>query len=562
MKYSPATTAVPHQARLGALALALAASWPAFGQSAIPDAGQTLRELQQQAAPPRARAKTVLSVPADAAAAADLGQRFPVRQVRIDGNTRIASAELDALVAGLAGREASLGELRQAAASITALYRVRGFVVARAFVPAQQIDDGVVRISVLEGSLRSTTVQNGSIVQTAVLNAFVAAQRLEGGIIESARTDRELLLLADLPGAGAVNGKLKPGAEVGTSDLLVTVEPGKAREGDVSLDNYGNRYTGQTRLNGRLDLNSPLGLGDRLSLRATATDEGLLYGRAAFDLPVNRDGWRAGAAASSSRYELGREFAGLDASGTANTLGLYTSYPLLRGLNANVWFSGALDARKMKDEVHSSGVATHRSARAGSADVYGDFADAVGGGGYSTWRASVLTGSLDIDSAAALAADRAGPRTEGRYHKYALAATRLQAVTAQTSAFVSVAAQWAGKNLDSSEKFVLGGVQGVRAYPQGEGVGDEGVLASVELRHDFSGGLQGSLFYDYGHVTFNRDSFAAGADSATLKAYGFSFGARYRAFNAKATLAWRDTRAAASAPDRSPRLWLGGGWSF
>jgi len=34
-----------------------------------------------------------------------------------------------------------------------------------------------------------------------------------------------------------------------------------------------------------------------------------------------------------------------------------------------------------------------------------------------------------------------------------------------------VSAQWASKNLDSSQKFGLGGPNGVRAYPSGEGYG-------------------------------------------------------------------------------------------
>lgn len=549
-------------ARLGVMALALAAALPAFGQSSIPNAGQTLRELQQQAPAAPQPARASLSVPADADTRADAGQSFLVKSVRIEGNVRIAGRDLQPLVAGLAGRQASLGELRAAAARITALYRERGFVVARGFVPAQEIQDGVVLITVLEGSLNSSTVQNGSAVKTPVLEAVVKAQQLEGKIIESARTDRELLLLADLPAVGAVNGKLKPGNAVGTSDLLIDVAAGKLREGDVSLDNYGNRYTGQTRLNGHVDINSPLGLGDRLSLRGTVTEENLLYGRVTYDLPVNSNGWRAGVAASSSRYDLGREFASLDAQGTANTLGLYSSYPVLRGLNANVWVSAALDARKLKDQIRSTNVDTRKSATAGTFDVYGDLADALGGGAYNTWHATVVAGSLDIDTAAAQSADQAGPRTSGNYRKFELAATRLQAITGQTSAYASLSTQWASKNLDSSEKFVLGGIYGVRAYPQGEGVGDAGLLASAELRHDFTSGLQGSVFYDYGHVRFNENAFAAGANSTTLKGYGVTFGARYGAFNVKATLAWRGAQAALTAPDHSPRAWLMGGWSF
>ncbi len=552
---------VKHMKRLqhrhyGTLALALAFTAPALAQTTPPDAGRTLRDLQPAPGQLPPRPSTSLAVPADADTKADPGQRFPVKQVRIEGNRSIALEELTPLVAGLAGRDASLGELRQAAARITALYRLRGFVVARAFVPAQEMRDGVVNIAVLEGSLNSSTVLNGSIVHTPVLEGFVAAQGLNGKIIQSAQTDRELLLLADLPAVGAVNGNLKPGREVGSSDLFITVDPGRPYEGNLALDNYGNRYTGQARLTGSVDLNSPFKIGDRLSLRATVTDEQLLYGQASYDLPVNRDGWRAGATLSASRYDLGQEFDQLDASGRATTAGLYSTYPALRGLNANLWLRGQFDYRKLKDEVGATESDTRKSAKVALLEAYGDLADALGGGAYNTWRAGFTSGELDIDSADALAYDRAGPRAQGSYQKYELAATRLQAITPQTSAYASLAAQWAGKNLDSSEKFVLGGMYGVRAYPQGEGVGDSGWLANLELRHNFTAGLEATLFYDHGHVRFNHDSFAAGPNETTLKGYGASVGARYQGFNLKATLAWRNGAASQTAPDHSPRLWL------
>ncbi|MDB6002978.1 MAG: fhaC2, partial [Rhizobacter sp.] len=143
------------QARFSVLAVAFAATLPVFAQSVAPDAGQTLREMQQQPAPALPRSVPSLVVPADADTQADPGQTFPVTAVRIEGNVGIATSELQPLVDSVVGREASLGELRQAASRITALYRERGYFVARGFLPAQKIEDGIVLITVLEGRLQS-----------------------------------------------------------------------------------------------------------------------------------------------------------------------------------------------------------------------------------------------------------------------------------------------------------------------------------------------------------------------------------------------------------------------
>ncbi len=122
--------------------------------------------------------------------------------------------------------------------------------------------------------------------------------------------------------------------------------------------------------------------------------------------------------------------------------------------------------------------------------------------------------------------------------------------------------QWAGKNLDSSEKFVLGGAYGIRAYPQGEAAGDEGWLATAELRHRLSRYLQWSLFYDAGGIDINRKPFAAGANSRHLSGYGIGLAANWGGLTVKADVAWRGDEAPTSDRDRQPRTWAMAGWRF
>lgn len=548
--------------QLGLLAAAALLALPAAAQTTTPpDAGQTLRDLQRPPAAPTHAAPT-LTVPAEADTAADSGQRFAVKTIRIEGAQIMAADELHALVAGLEGTEASLGELRQAARRITTLYRERGYVVARAYLPAQEIRDGMVTISVLEGRLGASSVSNGSTIASARLQALLDAQVPAGNAIEAGAMDRALLLLADLPAVGRVSGNLKPGDRVGTSDLVIAVEAGKKVEGDVSLDNYGNRYTGATRLSGRVDVNSPFDIGDRLGLRATLSDQHLLYGRAAYDLPLGSGGLRAGAALSSSRYELGHEFARLDASGTARTAGVYASYPVLRGLERNVWLSLNIEQRRLRDDVHTTDTRTDKRARVATLEAYGDLSDMLAGGGYNNWRIGGSFGRLAIETAAAQAADQAGPNAAGGYNKLQLSLSRVQRLAAATSLSLALSGQSASRNLDSSEKFSIGGVYGVRAYPQGEGVGDEGWLGNVELRQDLTPALQASLFYDHGRVSFSHTPYAAGNSAQTLRGYGAGLAAGYRDFSVKAAVAWRDGAAATTAPDRRPRGWLLAGWRF
>ncbi len=61
-------------------------------------------------------------------------------------------------------------------------------------------------------------------------------------------------------------------------------------------------------------------------------------------------------------------------------------------------------------------------------------------------------------------------------------------------------AQLSSGNLDSSSKFSLGGPAGVRAYPVGEGSGDQGLQLSLEARRAMGASGTGLAFFDLGGV--------------------------------------------------------------
>jgi hemolysin activation/secretion protein len=77
----------------------------------------------------------------------------------------------------------------------------------------------------------------------------------------------------------------------------------------------------------------------------------------------------------------------------------------------------------------------------------------------------------------------------------------------------------ASKNMDSSEKFYLGGPVGVRAYPNNEGGGSEGQLMTLELRQNLPKDLVLTAFYDHGHVTVNKSNDFAGAANPNEMTY-------------------------------------------
>ncbi len=492
-----------------------------------PDAGRIQQELERGRVPgpaPRAPAAPVIEEPVRPALTAPASARFLVNGFRITRSTAFAEAELLALLKEFIGKELSLADLQRAADVITRVYRERGYFVARAYVPAQDIKDGIVEITVLEGKLDRVSVRptGETRLRDRIVEATLRAALPADGLIREDDLERGLLLLNDLPGVD-VRSVLSPGAALGTSVVTAEVSEGPLVSGNLDFDNYGNKFSGPYRLGAALSLNDPSGYGDLLSARATASS-GISYGRLAYQVPLGHSGLRFGGAYAETHYELCCEFAPLQARGEARTVTLIAWYPFLRGRNLNLSGTAAYDARRYFNAT-LAGTTSDKKVNALTLGVNGDRRDFLGGGGLNSFGLAVSFGQLNLDGFAAdRAADDATARAHGGYARTAYSLARLQRLGETTFLYAALSGQLASGNLDSSEKFILGGPFGVRGYPTGEAAGDEGLLLNLELRRDVQPGLQLAAFVDHGEIRLHRDEWAGwqGANARIRNRYALS----------------------------------------
>jgi hemolysin activation/secretion protein len=207
-----------------ALGAALLQCEAVYAAAVPPDAGQTLRELQAPPTPdvPREIPPLTIEDGHESNPASDI--RFMIKSVQITGNSKVPTPVLRALVADIVGAEHSLTELRAAVARMTDYYRQRGYPVARAYLPAQEIRDGAVTIGIIEGRLDKRVIDNHSRLSDARAATYIDHVK-EGDVIKSAEIDRSLLLLNETPGVGGSRATLQPGASVGTSELMLADQP-------------------------------------------------------------------------------------------------------------------------------------------------------------------------------------------------------------------------------------------------------------------------------------------------------------------------------------------------
>ncbi len=547
--------------------------------AAFPDGGIIRREIGDRIHEiPDVKPVSPLAPPDTARQAPRAPQmKISVKKFTIRGATLFTAAELEALVALPVTRELTLDEMQDAARKITNYYAARGWL-AQALIPAQDVARGVVTIQVIEAKLGTVEIesQKGVRLRRDIASAFVTSYQPTGEIIRIRDLETGLLLLQDTPGARS-SALIRPGSAPSTVDALITLERTPLLSGSAGVDNFGGISTGEHRANASLNINSPTCVGDRLSLK-TLYSEGINYSRALYTRPIHNRGTSLGISASALTYRLGGEFAALSATGQSTTAGAFISHPLILNRNSVLFGTIGYDYRLFVDES-ASATTSDKSLRSCNASLSGSWYDTLLGGGFMSAVATLTVGAVDLSRMPdLLQRDLAGPGTNGQYEKVNLSLSRTQQLVARSLMLtLSCSGQLASGNLDSSEKFILGGPDGVRAYSTSEGAGDEGLLASAELRSDITPAIQLSGFFDYGLLRqYVKPWPGWTTDAAQPNTYslnGIGVGLRFRPLAActiKTSLATRlaaNPAAGTSGMDhdgtkRTPRFWIETAYTF
>lgn len=526
-----------------------------------PTAGSQMRQIPPSPAPQKFEPRLDV-VPRSMPATTEADSvKIVVRSLKVTGAKVYSEADLLAVTGFTPGSEQTLTDLRGMASKIADHYHRNGYFVAQAYLPAQDIKEGAVTIAVIEGEYGKITLNNQTRLSDGLANGLLGGLN-EGDLVKSAPLENRLLLLSDLPGV-KVKSTLVPGASVGASDLIVDLTPGPTVSGEVDFDNAGNRYTGEYRLGGSVNLNNLAGRGDVASLRAMTSGSGLNYARAAYQMQFGKA--TAGVAYSALKYELGKEYKPLRAHGTAEIASIYGSYPLIRSRNTNLNAGLIYEDKTFQDKEDVTPSVTDKKAQVLSASLYGDWRGHFGGGAVNAYALTWSTGNIDIETPAARIIDAATAKTNGHFDKLGFRARRLQRITDSVALSVALDGQFASKNLDSSEKMQLGGMYGVRAYPEGEAYADEGYVLTLEARYllpKFSQTMPGRMhligFVDTGSVTLYKHPWAAGPNSRTLSGAGVGLNwTDPNNFVARIYYAVKlGDEKPTSAPDESGRYWF------
>ena len=533
-----------------------------------PDAGSILEGTKQPAIAPKPGADVLPRVEEPRPALGAPGLKVNVTAFKVSGNTLFPESVLLEAVKEFVGKEQNIDGLNDAATKVRAYYRERGYFLAQAYLPQQEIKGGVVEIAVIEARVGKVALnfKEGTRYSESLIRGIIEAHLKQGDIITENGLETPLLLLNDFPNA-VVTSEIKPSQTIGAADLTIHVSDTPTWiSGSVDIDNYGNRFTGQYRAGLSLNVNNPLAIGDQLSYRAFVTDDRMGFYRIAETFPVGNYGTRVGVSYSSFHYRLGKQFINELTHGVGAVTTIFAFHPLIRTRSSNLILQFAHEQKRLDDRNEVAQTITDQNIVSSKLGVTGDFRDGAMGGGLNSYSFTITEGNTLVSNTVP------DPTAVGRFAKYNYEFRRLQKITDNASLLLSISGQLASKNLSSAEKFSLGGASGVRSYPAGEALGDSGWVFQGELRYIIPGFKVGtgdvtvSGFWDQGRVEIQENYIAPPAgqppgNNRRLSGYGVGASVgKDGDFAVRASVAFRNENEAPNSDTaaRIPRVWVQG----
>ena len=441
--------------------------------------------------------------------------KFKLNKVIFQGNTVFSDKKLQKLVKDKIGKEVYLEDIMNLTLEVSRLYHRKGYLTSFAYLDAQEIVDGVVKIDIKESRIVKKECAGNKWERDRYLNNFVlGGHGLNYGDVFNARTLQGAM--KTINNSGYMRGSVALSKdENNDTEIKLNVEDRFPISLNMGWDDYGRNYTGRQRYTAILGINNLTGFGDKI-YGGTILSTGTTGALAGYEIPVGRWGTKLGFEYSHSNMSMGGPYKNLGIDGTANDYILRLTQPIKSTATQEINFTAAFDWLDSKSSSKIHGPLSDYSLRVIRTSVNGIFDDKYG--------RTISNIGLDIGIGGLGASNNIHNTAESSFYKVVAMLARIQKLPNDCLGIARINGQYTRQSLYPIEQMFLGGVYSIRGYQPSELLGDYGVGGSFELRtpipgikaifpkkyeNELSRRIKFVLFYDWGYVNSHNSNYDA-----------------------------------------------------
>ncbi len=408
----------------------------------------------------------------------DVGdEKITIHSVDVSGNTALRAKILRRSLRPYLDRPISMKELKEMCAVIQKKYAEKGYFLTRAYLPPQEIRNGVLKIEVIEGHLGLVTVIGNKYYSTKFISSYF--DRYKGKPIHYDKILRTLFLLdenTDLE-VGAV---FKKGDKFGTADLILRVSDKRPIHLTQDFNNYGSDHTTTRRTGTRLDYGNLIMYGDTLTLIEVLgyPMSHLNFSDVIYHAPVNTIGTTLDFSYLCANFKTDK-VDHIRYVGRSHIGGVKLNQALQRTRFLNTDFFATFDVKQVQN-FGGGRRTSFDKLRVLTGGAVVDYIDGLKGRNLFSFSLGWgIPGIFGGSSAKSSDSSRVG--SGGRFLKGNLGWKRLQELPYNCFLLFNSAFQFSLDKLPLPEEIYIGGIDTVRGYPLAEGISDCGYYGTLEL---------------------------------------------------------------------------------
>ncbi len=430
--------------------------------------------------------------PAVEAVANDTSQedhRFNIWEFRVEGNSLLENRRIERVVYSYLGPKKTIRDVDAAVAALNQEYRQEGYPTVLVDIPEQEVKEGVVRLRVTEGKVDRLRISGSRYYSLGRIREELPALA-QGNVPHLPTVQKQMLAMGQETGDRVITPVMRPGRTPGTLEVELKVKDELPLHGSLEVNGRNSANTTRNRVVGMLRYDNLWQRMHSFSLQYQSspenTDEVQVLA-ATYMLPLGNEGNKLVfyGIRSESNSEVASAGA-LSVLGEGTIAGTRLVLPLEGSEQYFHTLSLGADYKDFKEGVLLAGADTLNTpisylplSLRYDGTVRGENAITSFGVG-ATFGIRDLVGTQEEFEDKRIFSQANFFYLSGDFN-------RRQSLPRDFELRGRLAWQLAGSPLISNEQFSAGGAESVRGYFESQVLGDDGLLASLELHSPFLG---------------------------------------------------------------------------